>query len=113
MWTTEGIVRLYLELFIDPSLEFLRRAQKILLWSFCIYVHLRVLRGVSEYYAEYPSLSHFIIRGWILCVCAQNITSGVAFFSRTSANIPRLYRLDLFSVRIYSTCCFVRRYAES
>ena len=67
-------------LFIYPNLEFLRRAQKILLWSFCIYVHLRVLRGVSAYYTEYPSLSHFIIRGWILCVYAQNITSGVDFF---------------------------------
>ena len=45
-----------------------------------MYVHVRVLRGVSAYYAEYPPLSHIIIRGWILCVYAQNITSRVDFF---------------------------------
>ena len=88
------------ELFIDPNLEFLRRAQKILLWSFCIYVHLRVLRGVSAYYAEYPSLSHFIIRGWILCVYAQNITSGVEFF-RARPQIFHVFIVWIYLVYAY------------
>ena len=98
--------RRLLELFIDPNLDFLRRAQKNPLVEFLHICSLRALRRVSAYYAEYPSLSHFIIRGWILCVYAQNITSGVDFFrARPQIFHACIVWIYLAQVRIHVVLC--------
>ena len=68
------------EVFIDPNLEFLRRAQKFMWWSFCIYFRYRIFRGISAYYAEYPSMTYYIIRAWILCAYTQMSTAELDNF---------------------------------